>query len=637
MNQVKQTVNSHIAEYLDYYCRLTHAPGFAVLLKGEWGSGKTWFITRFINTYRENHKEEAKKCLYISLYGMTSFSEIEDAFFQQLHPILGSKGMAIAGKILKGVAKSTLKIDLNDATLTTPSLDLGLPEYFKDIDKSILIFDDLERCKIDLSNLLGYINYFVEHQELKVILIANEEELLKDSNYKFIKEKLIGKTFSVSLDFEGALENFITTVREPVVRDFLSDNIELIQNLYEKAEYENLRTLRQNVLDFERIFDALPDKAQNNPEILQDTWKLLTALSIEIRRGVMNPKDIRELREEYTSRRSNSMIQSSNFTTENNDEGLTSLQKILNRYPFLNPYSLVPSSLWWQTFFDKGTIDQHELKQSILNSIYFQDENTPDWVSLWHFHDLSDEQFEKIFRRVESDYNDNKYDDIGVVKHVFGLFLVLSDIGLYQKTKNEILDDSKRYVDYLRSKSKLPDVSPSDFEADNYGSLIYQGKDFDEFKEFSSYVDKVGELVWQENIVGAGEDLLAIMQSDVRRFSEMVYLRNSHNTDDRKYYQVPIFKYISSNTFVEKLLSMRPEDQRRVFWALSERYKFDSINEQLIEELEWLRTVRSLLGVEVFNRQGKLSGFILNSRIKHYLDEFIKKLEIKETQVQNSQ
>jgi len=631
MNQVKETVNSHIEEYLDYYCRLPHAPGFAILLKGEWGSGKTWFINRFINKYRENHQEESQRCLYISLYGMTSFSEIEDAFFQQLHPILGSKGMAIAGKILKGVAKITLKIDLNDdATLNTPIPDLDLPKYFKNIDKSVLIFDDLERCKIDLSNLLGYINYFVEHQELKVILIANEDELLKNSSYKFIKEKLIGKTFSMSLDFEGALENFITTVNESVVRDFLSDNIELTKNLYEKAEYENLRTLRQNILDFERIFDALPDKAQNKPEVLQDIWKLLTALSIEIRRGAMNPKDIRKLQEEYVSGWSKNTIQSSNLTTESSDEELTSLQKILNRYPFLNPYALVPSSLWWQTFFDKGTIDQQELKQSILNSKYFQDENTPDWVSLWHFHDLSDDQFRKIFRRVESEYNDKKYEDIGVVKHVFGLFLVLSDIGLYQKIKNKILEDSKTYVDYLRSKSKLPDVSPLDLETDSYGSLIYQGKDLDEFKEFSSYVDKIGGLVWQENMVGAGEDLLTIMQSDVRRFSEMVYLRNSHNMDDREYYQIPIFKYINSNTFVEKLLSISSEDQRRVFWALSERYKFDSINEQLIEELEWLRAVQCLLEAEVLNRQGQLSGFILNSMIKRCVNESIKKLEIKE-------
>jgi KAP family P-loop domain len=48
----------------------------------------------------------------------------------------------------------------------------------RNIDKSILIFDDLERCKVEISSLLGYINYFVEQQEMKVIIIANESVIL---------------------------------------------------------------------------------------------------------------------------------------------------------------------------------------------------------------------------------------------------------------------------------------------------------------------------------------------------------------------------------------------------------------------------------------------------------------------------
>jgi hypothetical protein len=39
MSQVKQTINSHVEEYLNYYCDLPQAPGFAVLLKGEIDDG----------------------------------------------------------------------------------------------------------------------------------------------------------------------------------------------------------------------------------------------------------------------------------------------------------------------------------------------------------------------------------------------------------------------------------------------------------------------------------------------------------------------------------------------------------------------------------------------------------------------
>ena len=70
--------NQHVTEYLDYYCAMDNAPEFAVLLNGEWGSGKTWFIKKFI-------EENDLKIIYVSLYGITSFTEIEDEFFRQLH------------------------------------------------------------------------------------------------------------------------------------------------------------------------------------------------------------------------------------------------------------------------------------------------------------------------------------------------------------------------------------------------------------------------------------------------------------------------------------------------------------------------------------------------------------------------
>lgn len=267
MKENNKSVNNHVEEYLDYYCNLSHAPNYAVLLKGEWGSGKTWFIKK----YCEKLKNQKQKYMYVSLYGITTFSEIEYAFFQQLHPILASKGMVVAGEIFKGVLRGTLKIDLNndskeEGTVSPQIPNINLRDYLKDTNKNILIFDDLERCKIDIQSVLGYINYFVEHQDLKVIIIANEDELLKANfnetgdTYKFIKEKLVGKSFEINTDFNDALKYLITYVNESKLEKFLSAKISLIEHLYKKAEAKNLRTLKQIILDFERIYKVLPKK-----------------------------------------------------------------------------------------------------------------------------------------------------------------------------------------------------------------------------------------------------------------------------------------------------------------------------------------------------------------------------------------
>ena len=128
--------NEHIEEYLDYYCNLDHSPEYAVLLKGVWGSGKTWFIKK----YCEKLGEKKKKVLYVSLYGITDLAEIDDIFFQQLHPVLSSRGMAIAGKILKGALKTTLKIDFGDDSSSNASVssqipDIDLPDYLEAVLK----------------------------------------------------------------------------------------------------------------------------------------------------------------------------------------------------------------------------------------------------------------------------------------------------------------------------------------------------------------------------------------------------------------------------------------------------------------------------------------------------------------------
>lgn len=643
-------VNSHVEAYLDYYCGLAHSPGFAILLKGQWGSGKTWFI----NQYCEKLEKNNQKYLYISLYGMSTISEIEDKFFQLLHPILSSRGMAVTGIIVKGLLKGALKIDLNndgkdDGTWNIQIPEINLPKHLEDVNKSVLIFDDLERCNIEIPNLLGYINHFVEHQDLKVILIANEDELYKNVNYKSIKEKLIGRTFAIAPDFDSALEIFIEQMDNEKAKAFLSKNSILIKELYEKAEYENLRNLRQIVLDFQRIFENLPEKAQQKPEILSDILRLLLAFSIEIKRGLMLPSDISKLQEEHASllrseidevdkiwsRRENP--ETSIIKTESNKELLQ--QKILKRYSFLDIHEPFPSATWWQIFFDQGVIDVQELEKSIFSSKHFQDENTPDWIRLWHFSDLSDDDFSILLSKVETAYNSRKFRDLGVIKHIFGLLLMFSDAEVYTKSKQEILKESKKYIDDLKHKGcldplpysiPLPTAIGQMFGS--YLNLGFQGMEFQEFKEFCEYLKQAQRLVKIEKMPEDAQSILDAMQSDIWKFHHMISFDGSYReySSEPKYCEIPILHHISPTDFVGKILGLSHREQQHVFGIINERYKHENINNKLLEELDWLKAVRASLLNEADNRKGKLSGLCLRALDTHYLKEAIEKLEQKE-------
>ena len=48
-----------------------------------------------------------------------------------------------------------------------------------DINNWIICFDDLERCYLSINEILGYINRLVEHNNCKVVILANEKEIGK--------------------------------------------------------------------------------------------------------------------------------------------------------------------------------------------------------------------------------------------------------------------------------------------------------------------------------------------------------------------------------------------------------------------------------------------------------------------------
>ena len=41
--------NEHIEEFLKHYFKLPSPPQYAVLLKGKWGVGKTWFLKKIMS------------------------------------------------------------------------------------------------------------------------------------------------------------------------------------------------------------------------------------------------------------------------------------------------------------------------------------------------------------------------------------------------------------------------------------------------------------------------------------------------------------------------------------------------------------------------------------------------------------
>lgn len=641
--------NKYIEQYLTYYLNSEVNPEFAVLLQGEWGCGKTWFIKNFLKKYLPDvfeakpafasslqrewecgkqwfekkflknalHKKNIKY-LYISLYGVSSFGEIDDKIFEQLHPLLSSKKIAIAGTIFKSCVKAGLKFDLLN--------DIDASILFKNAENLIIVFDDLERCNLELNKTLGYINSFVEDQKSKVIILANEKELeareqeIKNNNYyKKIKEKLIGKTFQVEHDVNSAFESFISELENNDIKKFLNERKEKVIDVFNMANYHNLRHLKQSLWDFERFYCSIPQKYTSISELMEDILRHFLAFSFEIKKGNISPSDITEL--------SSSLVREI-ISKDNNEKETLPIDEVATKYTFISIFNTILPYNYWTDLFDKGYLSEEDIIASFSKSKYCQDETTPPWVKLWHYRDLEDNEFIDVLYIVKDQWNKREFKIPGEILHVAGLFLSFSNLKLIPNTINEVLMDCKKYLDDIKKEGNFHKYRSGDsferFDRGDWSGLGYAGEKLDAFKEIKSYLEIKMDESEIESLPSAGKEILEIFSKNSRIFCNMLYYNNEVQS---KYYKVPILKYIEPKSFFEIFITLRNEEKPSIIYALNKRYEFIDSTDKLCEEIIFLKELSSLITEAIQHNKGKVSGLILDMISSQYLSKIINKIE----------
>ncbi len=277
-----------------------------------------------------------KKPVYVSLYGLSNISEIKNKIalsliknkkIKQLMPVL-DVGIEIGSDL---VSKNTF-IQNSDSKLNR------IIKAFHKIDNLIIFFDDLERCNININAVLGYINELVEHNNIKVILVADEskigkvnfeknvelkymialsdkikyssenktndvnklltkEEIIKrtkqlfdkDKIYGEMKEKLIGKIVYYRANIEDVYNVFVNNIitnqeaKETAIRIK-----EKILKQFEDNNYYNLRTLQFIFQAFNRIVDetiSIIDLEDIKYNYLNDLLSYCTIKAIKLKQG----------------------------------------------------------------------------------------------------------------------------------------------------------------------------------------------------------------------------------------------------------------------------------------------------------------------------------------------------------------
>ena len=305
---------------------------YAVLINGEWGCGKTFFVKNVLMDKLQKFSECQGNVFYWSLYGFRLIDDIKENVFLDLMGDFAEKKIknrqkGNKDKFLENYEKSYGKKAFNNS-INRNSLILkilhkvNINDFYELINPitfndKVLIFDDLERCMCPINEVLGFINSLVEHENAKVIIIANENEIgginyeepielqylvagnnnitvqedkieyqgvRNDTNkkkdisidelerrrnvifknkqkceeYKRIREKLIGVTFNYEADFDTVIGKIINkSIKDSGVKESLQKNKAKIISIFKTKHHHNLRTFQFFISKFNYIYERV--------------------------------------------------------------------------------------------------------------------------------------------------------------------------------------------------------------------------------------------------------------------------------------------------------------------------------------------------------------------------------------------
>lgn len=210
------------------------------MLTADWGTGKSYYIQNELIPFLSKKENGCCACIVVSLYGLKSVEEISKSLYLESRmKFLAKNSEGIAtGKfavrtIVKGIT-SFLGVDLSKT-------EDELQELYQSVDLSgkLIIFEDIERSGISILEILGYVNSPVEQDGVRVLLVANEDEIMKyhisepDKNgktYKIFdedteiyletKEKTVSDTISYCGDINRAISNLILSFGNETLNNF---------------------------------------------------------------------------------------------------------------------------------------------------------------------------------------------------------------------------------------------------------------------------------------------------------------------------------------------------------------------------------------------------------------------------------
>ena len=601
------------ADYTDY----------AIMINGEWGSGKTYFWNNKVRNKIESLRLNGKQytTIYMSLYGISNLEDISKKIFIETTQLMDKnlKRYMLAHNQLTIPEYAKTGLDMANFFGVTKNGDRVDYEQFFTTDDKVLCFDDLERANVDVIDILGYINNFVEHDHIKTIIICNEKELsnkLKSSNlemktfiatylldkegdlsktdkpmvekirdkieyvfdkandYERIKEKLIGETFEYVPEFAYIIDGLLMRYAkdEDLIR-FLKENSQLLVSTFNKSGTRNLRILKHALNDFKKIFDMVNKYYPNtNYKVLKTMLIFTIAISFEIKAGkITKNKFINiENNEEYKAILVSSRVLMDNrqfYIKEFDNNYYYNFKAEYRFFKFIEIY--VRTRIFDMKVFKRDM-------EVIINTI--DTDKLPGYKRLLteEYWKISDEQFNGVIEEVVDDVKNGKIGLIDVVK-LYVYFNYFS--------KRKLIDYDTKSIKNLFLNGMNISALTSEYcdNADEQLSQIGIGEITPDMKDVFEHFENINRTLKDKMYAQNAEDLFKCIPMKMEIFYSKF----------EDYMDIPIFKYYDPYQIFQRISCANNEDIVSIRECLMKRAK--SHTKELEPEIENLTKLKNII------------------------------------------
>lgn len=467
-----------------------------------------------------------------------------------------------------------------------------------------------------MKELLGFINYFVEHCNCHVVVIGDEnhlEELSKAVLDEF-KEKTIGREFEIQPDIEEAIEYFLGEVP---VSDYLKEMRDFIIACFKCTKSDNLRVLRQCLYDFKSHLNKLPPELVEKDNIfLKNILGSFIAVYAEY-----NNSENKEVICNWSRNCRISLLQ-------DNNEDKQRIQHLREKYHSLNKeliYNVLNPE--YVTAIIHYIITGAPLVEFIVTEIRDKQKELKPWEMLSGFFDMEQQKLESICQDTIKSILDREIKDAYQLGYSIAYLSYFHAIGIFYFIQAYVSLIKVRIAEIINSQTSLEELY-------QLRGLFISGCNYVTTDSKTSITDDIVDYFLQK-MKSKINELPDQMQKALRNLTEgtveqLIIIDRLPYPDKSCTYELrAIFAYEDANALFDAICKLSNKSRNTFTQFLAYHYNFDydlqDVGDRYKADVPCLLKLKDLVGNEISISKGvdKLA-FI---RLKDALIEAIRRCE----------